>query len=121
MSTKPRARLARAAAAAAIVGLVAGCSTVNLTSDRIEYQSAPAPRTLEIPPDLSQLPRDDRYAVPDRAGAARVLEQLANAESLVLGPGLTTHPSTRKLVWELVRHSPVPVVLDADGIKGLLY
>jgi outer membrane protein assembly factor BamC len=71
MSTKPRARLARAAAAAAIVGLAAGCSTVNLTSDRIEYQSAPAPRTLEIPPDLSQLPRDDRYAVPDRAGAAK--------------------------------------------------
>jgi NAD(P)H-hydrate epimerase len=56
----------------------------------------------------------------DRAGAGRVLEQLANVESLVLGPGMTTHPSTRKLVWELVRHAPVPVVLDADGINAFV-
>ncbi len=56
----------------------------------------------------------------DRAGAGRVLEQLKNVESLVLGPGMTTHPSTRKLVWELVRHSPVPVVLDADGINAFV-
>jgi len=46
--------------------VVAGCSTVSFSSDKIEYQSAPAPRTLEIPPDLSQLPRDERFAVPDR-------------------------------------------------------
>ena len=69
MSIVPCARLARAAAVLAVVGLVAGCSTLNLSSDKIEYQSAPAPRTLEIPPDLSQLPRDDRFAVPDRTGA----------------------------------------------------
>jgi len=69
MSITSRVGLARAAAALALAGLVAGCSTVSLSPDKIEYQSAPAPRTLEIPPDLSQLPRDDRFAVPDRAGA----------------------------------------------------
>jgi outer membrane protein assembly factor BamC len=69
MSMKSCAALAHAVAAIALAGLVAGCSTANLTSDKIEYQSAPAPRTLEVPPDLSQLPRDDRFVVPDRAGA----------------------------------------------------
>jgi outer membrane protein assembly factor BamC len=69
MSMKPCAGPVRAVAAFVLAGLVAGCSTVNLTSDKIEYQSAPAPRTLEVPPDLSQLPRDDRFAVPDRGTA----------------------------------------------------
>ena len=31
---------------------------------------------------------------------------------------MTTHPSTRTLIQELVRRSPVPVVLDADGINA---
>lgn len=64
------AGLLRLAAAFAVAGALAACSTANLTSDRIEYQSAPAPRTLEVPPDLSQLPRDDRFAVPDSGRAA---------------------------------------------------
>ena len=60
-------------------GLLAGCSTVNMSSDKIEYQSAPAPRTLEIPPDLSQLPRDDRFAVPERSGTAATATASATA------------------------------------------
>jgi hydroxyethylthiazole kinase-like uncharacterized protein yjeF len=56
----------------------------------------------------------------ERSGAARVLERLPQAEALVVGPGMTTHPSTRRLIWELVRHSPVPVVLDADGINAFV-
>ncbi|MCU0764684.1 MAG: outer membrane protein assembly factor BamC [Burkholderiaceae bacterium] len=70
MSIPSRAGLARLAAALAFAAAAAGCSTVNLTADKIEYQSAPAPRTLEIPPDLSQLPRDDRFTVPERGGPA---------------------------------------------------
>jgi NAD(P)H-hydrate epimerase len=33
---------------------------------------------------------------------------------------MTVHPSTRKLIWELVRRSPVPIVLDADGINAFV-
>lgn len=55
-----------------------------------------------------------------KAGADKVITQLKQADALVLGPGLTTHPSTRKLTWELVRRSPVPVVLDADGINAFV-
>jgi ADP-dependent NAD(P)H-hydrate dehydratase / NAD(P)H-hydrate epimerase len=57
---------------------------------------------------------------PDRSGAERVLSLLPEMDALVLGPGVTTHPSTKKLVWELVRRSPVPVVLDADGINAFI-
>jgi NAD(P)H-hydrate epimerase len=49
-----------------------------------------------------------------------VLNRLSEVEALVLGPGLTTHPSTRRLIWELARRSPVPVVLDADGINAFV-
>lgn len=56
----------------------------------------------------------------DQSGAERLLAQLPQVEAMVLGPGMTVHPSTRKLVWELVRRSPVPVVLDADGINAFV-
>jgi len=56
----------RASALLAACAAVAACSTVGLTSDKIDYGSAVPPRTLEVPPDLSQLPREDRYAVPER-------------------------------------------------------
>ena len=74
-----------AVAALALAGLVAGCSTANLSPDRIEYQSAPAPRTLEIPPDLTQLPRDDRFTVPDRAGATTSVTASAAAAAASRG------------------------------------
>jgi outer membrane protein assembly factor BamC len=85
MSMKSCTGLARAAAALALAGLVAGCSTVSLSSDKIEYQSAPAPRTLEVPPDLSQLPRDERFSVPDRGGAAA--SATASATATAAGRG----------------------------------
>jgi outer membrane protein assembly factor BamC len=56
-----------------VYGLVlaglSGCSSIGsmLESDKIDYKSAgkaSAP-TLEIPPDLTQLQRDNRYAIPD--------------------------------------------------------
>jgi outer membrane protein assembly factor BamC len=56
----------RLGAAAAACCLVAGCSTVGLTSDKIDYGRAVPPRALDVPPDLSQLTRDERYAVPAR-------------------------------------------------------
>lgn len=42
--------------------LAAGCSV--LQEDRIDYTSARQTNTLEIPPDLTQLNRESRFAVP---------------------------------------------------------
>lgn len=46
---------------------LAGCSIIP-DSRKIAYKSAGKAPTLEVPPDLSQVARDDRYLVPDAAG-----------------------------------------------------
>lgn len=54
------------AAAALLIGLLAGCSgNILPESKKIEYKSAGKLPPLEIPPDLTQQSRDERYAVPD--------------------------------------------------------
>jgi ADP-dependent NAD(P)H-hydrate dehydratase / NAD(P)H-hydrate epimerase len=63
------------------------------------------------------LPETDEGTL-DRTGAEKILSQLSQSDALVLGPGMTTHPSTKSLIWELVRYSSVPVILDADGINA---
>lgn len=49
---------------------ITGCSVLP-DSRKIEYKSAGKVATLEVPPDLSQLTRDDRYLVPDDAGKGK--------------------------------------------------
>jgi outer membrane protein assembly factor BamC len=46
---------------------LAGCSLLP-DSRKIDYKSAGKAPTLEVPPDLSQIARDDRFLVPDSAG-----------------------------------------------------
>jgi outer membrane protein assembly factor BamC len=52
--------------ALAVAGL-AGCSSIGsvLEPDRVDYKSAGKAPSLEIPPDLTQLQRDNRYAIPE--------------------------------------------------------
>jgi outer membrane protein assembly factor BamC len=61
----------RLAAAAALAGVLAGCSSFQqvVDGDRIDYKSA-SRRTapLDIPPDLTQLSRDPRYPAPSNSG-----------------------------------------------------
>jgi NAD(P)H-hydrate epimerase len=47
-----------------------------------------------------------------------VLEKLSGAHALAIGPGMSQHPQTQAAIRELVRTSPVPVVLDADGLNA---
>jgi outer membrane protein assembly factor BamC len=50
--------------------LCAGCSTSSMIeSKKIDYRSAGKLPPLEIPPDLTQPRRDDRFAVPEGKGA----------------------------------------------------
>ncbi|RYF69009.1 MAG: outer membrane protein assembly factor BamC [Comamonadaceae bacterium] len=70
----------RIAALALVTGL-AGCSV--LESDKIDYKSAGKAPTLEVPPDLTQLSRENRYAIPGGAVSANAFEAgRANAPSL---------------------------------------
>ncbi len=46
-----------------------------------------------------------------------ILSLLENKRCLALGPGIGMANKTKKLVENLVKKSPVPVVLDADGLN----
>lgn len=52
--------------ALALAGL-AGCSSIGsvLEPDHVDYKSAGKAPSLEIPPDLTQLQRENRYAIPE--------------------------------------------------------
>jgi NAD(P)H-hydrate epimerase len=71
-----------------------------------------------VPELMSESLPETKSGTLDESGLALVLEYLKQADAVVVGPGLTTHPSTRQLVRGVVRLSPVPVVLDADGINA---
>ena len=43
----------------------------------------------------------------------------ADADAVVVGPGLGATPATRRIVRELLRHARVPIVLDADALNVL--
>ncbi len=55
----------------------------------------------------------------DDRGGNEITGLLSDKKCLAIGPGIGTAPETRELVRELVRTSPVPVVVDADGLNNL--
>ncbi|MES2830876.1 MAG: outer membrane protein assembly factor BamC [Pseudomonadota bacterium] len=79
--------------ASMLVGL-AGCSSVNtlLEGDKVNYKSAGKAPTLEVPPDLTQLQRDNRYAIPEASRGTATASGF-NAEQGVR-PTNSTQPVT---------------------------
>ncbi|HEX9901638.1 MAG TPA: NAD(P)H-hydrate dehydratase [Acidobacteriota bacterium] len=51
--------------------------------------------------------------------AGRAVELCRGKDGLVLGPGLSNHPSTARFVGELLAKVKLPVVIDADGLNIL--
>ncbi|RYD03294.1 hypothetical protein N752_20905 [Desulforamulus aquiferis] len=48
-----------------------------------------------------------------------LLEYCKQADVLALGPGITTHPETVKLIRTLLPKLTIPTVIDADGLNAL--
>jgi outer membrane protein assembly factor BamC len=94
--TFPLFRVARAAALPCLAGLalLGGCSTVEnlLAGDKVDYRSPGNNRTsnLEVPPDLTQLARDSRYAPPGGAVSASTFQ--ANAATPAATPTAVIAP-----------------------------
>lgn len=49
----------------------------------------------------------------------KVLEFLATCTNAIIGPGISTHPETARLVEEILRQAGVPLLIDADGLNCL--
>lgn len=70
---------------------LSGCSWLHFGSDDEAYdyrKAKPRQEPLEVPPDLSQLPKDDRYALPTASSAAK-----ANAANAPAASAAGTEPS----------------------------
>jgi len=49
----------------------------------------------------------------------RIKELLEGKDALAVGPGLSTHSDTKKLLLNLVEKAEIPMVVDADGVNNL--
>lgn len=56
---------------------------------------------------------------PGSAAAQDILTFLDGKQAFAMGPGITTHPDTEKLIKALIPKLPCPTVVDADAITVL--
>ena len=71
-------------------------------------------------PDLIVYPLHGRFVTAVHVDYVRGI--LGRVNSVVLGPGIGTHPETRRAVWgivDAVEEAGLPMVIDADAITSL--
>ena len=107
-----RSTVQRGILTALALASLAGCGSINssfgtlLEPSRIDYKSASSPATkaksLEVPPDLTQLQRDSRYALPDPAnrGVATASGFNAQAAAPAAAAATTTAPVAARVTEE---------------------
>lgn len=91
----------------------AGLVTLGIPASLMSAMASKLTEVMTVP-----LPETEEGA-PGEAGLEKVLELLQGKDVLVLGPGIGTAPETTRLVAALVEKSPVPLVIDADGLNCL--
>jgi outer membrane protein assembly factor BamC len=103
----------------ALVSL-AGCNGINssfgslLEPDRLDYKSAGKAPTLEVPPDLTQLQRDNRYAIPEAARGTATASTYNVNQGITQSASGTVAPRTADIRveregnqrWLVVKQSP---------------
>lgn len=87
----------RATALAACLLALAGCSSLGsmLQGDKVDYRSSGAKTsTLEVPPDLTQLSRDQRYQVASGSGSISATDYQAAAPAAGRAPVAAVAPAS---------------------------
>jgi NAD(P)H-hydrate epimerase len=103
--------------AAGLIAGAAGRVGAGLVTVAAPEGAMPQIQAGLIEPTFLPLPETADGTVAPEA-AALLLERLQTADALAIGPGLTTNDQTVAFVRDVVRRSPVPVVLDADGLNA---
>jgi len=104
-----------AAGLTALAALRMGCGLVTLALPA-GLQKAMEFHPLEVM--THPLPETESGAI-DASADETILELCAGKSAVALGPGLSTDPSTVKLLDAILPHISCPLVLDADGLNGL--
>jgi hydroxyethylthiazole kinase-like uncharacterized protein yjeF len=68
--------------------------------------------------EVMSVPLPDTGGSLEARGVEQVLERADRADSVVLGPGLGREPEAQEFARQLARYTPVPLVLDADGLNA---
>jgi outer membrane protein assembly factor BamC len=77
---------------------MAGCTSVNVSGDKIDYRSkAGKTDALDIPPDLTQLARDGRYQAQSGVVSASSLKPGAGAVAAVAAPAAVAPLATPEM------------------------
>ena len=79
--------MTRTLALTAMALSLAACTTV-FESDKVDYKATKKAAPLDVPPDLTQLQKDNRYAVPDGRGVATAsgFQQQRDANGTAVAP-----------------------------------
>lgn len=51
---------------------------------------------------------------------SQIKKFITRCQAMAVGPGLTTHSSTRKLVLSIIKNLNVPLVIDADALNNIV-
>jgi hydroxyethylthiazole kinase-like uncharacterized protein yjeF len=103
--------------AARLIALAAGRMGAGLVTVAAPEGAMPQIQAGLTEPTFLPLPETTEGTVASEA-VAPLLERLEAADALAIGPGLTTNESTVAFVRDTMRRSPVPLVLDADGLNA---
>ncbi len=103
-----------AAALAALAALRAGAGLVTVGC---AASLNPVLEVLLREPMTCPLPEEEPGILGPAARAA-IASLLAGKNCLAVGPGLGRDPRTRELIRALVAETPLPLVLDADGLNA---
>jgi NAD(P)H-hydrate epimerase len=72
---------------------------------------------------MMELMTEPLAETPEKTFSAEAVEKALTLsrgkDAVLIGPGISTHPSTREFVWNLVPKIETPVVIDADGLNIL--
>jgi len=49
-----------------------------------------------------------------------IAQAMSDKRCAAVGPGIGTAPGTRELMHRIVKESPLPLVIDADGLNNLI-
>jgi NAD(P)H-hydrate epimerase len=102
-----------AAALSSISALRAGAGLVTLAlPERLNIAfevGIPEVMTLPLP--------DTKYGTIDKPAYKILLKFLEGKSAVLIGPGLTTNPSTSSLIKNLIKQISCPMLIDADGLN----
>jgi hydroxyethylthiazole kinase-like uncharacterized protein yjeF len=104
-----------AACLAARAALVAGAGLVTVAT----VPSAQSVVVAQVAEAMTEALAETPEGTIAEQALSRALELAAERDVLALGPGLTTHESTRRFVRELIARVPNPIILDADGLNNM--